>query len=47
MLKPEDLDEMARNGPFPIQIRCHYCNTSYDFDEQQMKTISVERRSKA
>jgi molecular chaperone Hsp33 len=46
MLKAEDLDEMARNGPFPIQIRCHYCSTSYDFDEQQMKTISMERRSK-
>ncbi len=46
MLKPEDLDEMAHNGPFPIQIRCHYCNTSYDFDEQQMKAISAERHSK-
>jgi molecular chaperone Hsp33 len=45
MLKPEDLDEMASNGPFPIQIRCHYCNTSYDFDEEQMKAISEERRS--
>jgi molecular chaperone Hsp33 len=45
MLKPEDLDEMASNGPFPIQIRCHYCNTSYDFDEQEMKAISAERRS--
>jgi molecular chaperone Hsp33 len=46
MLKPEDLDEMAHNGPFPIQVRCHYCNTSYDFDQQQMKAISVERHSK-
>lgn len=46
MLKPEDLDEMAQNGPFPIQIRCHYCSTSYDFDEQQMKEISEERRSR-
>lgn len=46
MLEQDDLDEMAHNGPFPIQIRCHYCNTSYDFDEQQMKAISVERRSR-
>ncbi len=46
MLKPEDLDDMARNGPFPIQIRCHHCNTGYDFDEQQINDISAERHSR-
>jgi molecular chaperone Hsp33 len=47
MLKPEDLDEMAQNGPFPIQVRCHYCNSSYDFDEQQIETVAEERRSRS
>jgi molecular chaperone Hsp33 len=47
MLTPEDLDEMASNGPFPILIRCHYCNTSYDFDEQEMKAVSEERGSES
>ena len=43
MLKLEDLEEMANNGPFPIQIRCHHCNTNYDFDRQQIEAIAAER----
>jgi molecular chaperone Hsp33 len=45
MLNPEEIEEMAANGPFPIQIRCHYCNTVYDFSREEMKQICRLRRS--
>ena len=39
MLPVEDLEDMAFNGPFPVEIRCHHCNTCYRFDQSQMQTI--------
>ncbi|MGD8837910.1 MAG: Hsp33 family molecular chaperone HslO [Desulfobacteraceae bacterium] len=45
MLKPDDLEEMAANGPFPIEVRCHYCNTVYAFSQQEIMTISNVRQS--
>jgi len=45
MLKIEDLDEMAENGPFPIEIRCHYCNTVYDFTKNEITAIRNMRQS--
>ena len=45
MLKVEDLDEMAENGPFPIEIRCHYCNTVYAFSKDEITAIRNMRRS--
>jgi len=36
MLKIEDLEEMAANGPFPVEIRCHYCNTVFDFSKKKL-----------
>ena len=47
MLESDTLEEMAVNGPFPIQVRCHYCNTSYDFSRPQIEAIYHARRSKA
>ncbi len=45
MLKLEEIEEMAKNGPFPIQIRCHYCNTVFDFSQQEMRAICQLRRA--
>jgi molecular chaperone Hsp33 len=39
MLKREDLAEMIANGPFPVEIRCHYCNTAFDFSQQDLLEI--------
>jgi molecular chaperone Hsp33 len=46
MLKTEDLKDMAENGPFPIQIRCHNCNTVYEFGEVEMALIYSQRLSR-
>ncbi len=45
MLKLEDLEDMAANGPFPIEIRCHYCNTVYRFSREEMTGIKNMRRA--
>jgi molecular chaperone Hsp33 len=45
MLKPEDLAEMAANGPFPIEIRCHSCNSVYGFSQKELLAISNSRSS--
>ena len=39
MLKPEDIGEMADNGPFPVEIRCHYCNTVFGFSQKELLDI--------
>jgi molecular chaperone Hsp33 len=47
MLDIRDLEEMAANGPFPIQIRCHHCNTSYDFSQIQMRKVQGLRTAQS
>jgi molecular chaperone Hsp33 len=39
MLKREDLDDLAANGPFPVEIRCHYCNSTFEFSQQDLLEI--------
>lgn len=46
MLKQEDLEDMAVNGPFPIEIRCHYCNTVYEFAKDEMVSLKNMHSSK-
>jgi molecular chaperone Hsp33 len=39
MLKAQDLAEMAANGPFPVEIRCHYCHTVYGFSQKELMAL--------
>ncbi|HIJ89341.1 MAG: Hsp33 family molecular chaperone HslO [Desulfobulbaceae bacterium] len=41
-LPEKDLDEL-RTGPFPVETCCHYCNTTYLFDRQDMEKLWQER----
>lgn len=41
-LPSKDLEELGR-GPFPVETRCHYCNTAYLFDRQEMAELWRER----
>lgn len=45
MLKSEDLEDMATNGPFPIKIQCHYCNTVFEFSKEEMVAVKNMSRS--
>jgi len=35
-LPKNDMDDILKNGPFPLEIRCHHCNTVYTFDREAL-----------
>ena len=43
MLPHEDLDDMRRNGPFPVEMRCHHCNTVYEFNRDEIQALYMAR----
>ncbi len=46
MMDINDLTDIAQNGPFPVQICCHNCNTKYSFDQDEVQVVLAERGSK-
>jgi molecular chaperone Hsp33 len=45
MMMPEDeLKDIRDNGPFPLEMRCHYCNTLYYFSEEEVKSIYSKQK---
>ena len=44
LLPQKDLEDMAKNGPFPVAVRCHHCNTTYAFDQPEVEAMQKERR---
>ena len=44
-LSEKDLDEL-RSGPFPVEACCHYCNTTYLFNREEMEELWQERTKK-
>jgi len=34
-----DIDEILENGPFPLEIRCHNCNTTYGFTREDILAL--------
>jgi molecular chaperone Hsp33 len=38
-MQKEILEDIAKNGPFPVEILCHNCNTPYRFDKKEMQTL--------
>lgn len=45
LLPVDELDDLRRNGPFPVEIRCHFCNTPYHFDQAEINSIHGARQS--
>ena len=43
LLPIEELKDIRNNGPFPLEIRCHHCNTTYHFEESEIKEIYGNR----
>jgi molecular chaperone Hsp33 len=46
MLPKEELEDIRANGPFPVEIRCHHCNTKYAFEKDQVETIVATKLPK-
>jgi molecular chaperone Hsp33 len=43
VLPIDDIKDIRENGPFPLELRCHYCNTTYDFSRQDIERIYGKR----
>jgi len=43
LLPIEDLKDIRNNGPFPVEIHCHYCNTLYRFTREEIIEIYGKR----
>lgn len=43
MLPMDELIDIANNGPFPVEIRCHNCHTKYAFDQARIQRVLKER----
>jgi molecular chaperone Hsp33 len=43
LLPIDELKDMKENGPFPIEIRCHNCNTPYEFSRHEIRQIYGKR----
>jgi molecular chaperone Hsp33 len=45
LLPKDELEDIQVNGPFPVEIRCHHCNTRYTFDREHIDRIVATRFS--
>ena len=43
ILPIDELKDIRDNGPFPVEINCHYCNTAYHFEEEDIRVIYGKR----
>lgn len=39
MLPARDLRDLKHNGPFPVELRCNYCNRIYAFTREQLAAM--------
>lgn len=46
LLPLDELKDMAENGPFPLEIRCHHCNTPYGFSQEDLAATYRLRQQK-
>ena len=43
LLPIDELKDILDNGPFPLELRCHNCNTTYHFAEKEIREIYGQR----
>jgi len=43
LLPIDELKDIRENGPFPLEIRCHFCNTPYRFIKKDIQKIYEQR----
>ena len=39
MLPIDQLQDIRDQGPFPLEMRCHFCNTSYRFSKEEIQQV--------
>lgn len=45
-LPMETLGDMLKEGPFPVETRCHNCNTFYYFEKEEIETFLDHAKKK-
>jgi molecular chaperone Hsp33 len=43
LLPVNELKDILKTGPFPLEMRCKYCNATYLFSEQAIRKIYGKR----
>jgi molecular chaperone Hsp33 len=43
LLPIDELKDICDNGPFPLEMCCHYCNTRYHFTREDLQVIYGKR----
>jgi molecular chaperone Hsp33 len=43
MLSDDDFNEILENGPFPVEMTCHHCNTIQKFSREDIDEIKRQR----
>ena len=43
MLPMDQLQDIRDQGPFPLEMRCHFCNTRYHFTKEEIQQIYDQR----
>jgi len=38
-LPKEEKEDMMKNGPFPVEVRCHHCNSAYKFSKDELQVL--------
>ncbi len=38
-LPKEEKEDMMKNGPFPVEVRCHHCNSVYRFSKDELQVL--------
>ena len=41
----DELSDMAANGPFPVEVKCHSCGSVYRFGKDELGSMSASRNS--
>ncbi len=46
MLPADELKDIRDKGPFPLEMRCHHCNTLYHFAREEIHNLYTRRHPK-
>jgi molecular chaperone Hsp33 len=38
-LPQDEKTDIIKNGPFPLETRCHHCNSAYHFNRDEIKAL--------